>query len=285
MAKISEVEVKSEKKKEEALSLKPIIRTGWLPKGHDGEFQFTGCETWLVPPKNSQTGQRITGLTEEDERRLELKMRLAPGTLNKYNDDFWSGYKIKIPKEGRILFLENPKDELDILVLKANPKVANSAMEVADSPGASHYLTSVEKEAEVSNVKDRSERVAIKKYGQLSTQDMIDTLRVYSLLSGKASAKITKSTPVDLIESTLYNKLKEDSEEFMRIVEDPSFKTKVLIDNLVAKKILLRSGSKYLVYGTSDALGSTLQDTIDYLENPHNQSVLIEMKSKLEASE
>ena len=69
MSKVSAVEVTE--KKDTVLSLKPIVRSGWLPKGHDGEYQFTGCEDWKVPPKDGRTGQRMTGLTTEDEQRLE----------------------------------------------------------------------------------------------------------------------------------------------------------------------------------------------------------------------
>ncbi len=271
-------------KKETVLALKPIVRNGWLPKGHDGEYQFTGCETWKVPPKSASTGQRQTGLTAEDEARLEKALKLSPGSLSKYNEDYWANYKIKIPKEGKMLYMENPKDELDALVLKAHPHIANSAMEVADSPGASHFLTSVNAEAEVNNAKEKAERSAVKRYGQLSSAEMIDVLRVYALSSGKATAKITKSTPVDLIETTLYNKLKEDPDEFLRILEDPNFKTRVLIDKLVSAKVLIRSGSKYIVHG-GDSIGATLQDTIDFIDDPRNQDVKLSLMSKLEASE
>lgn len=276
----SAVEKKVEKV--ESVSLKPIVRTSWLPKGHDGEFKFTGCETWLVPFKNGQTGQRNTGLTEEDERRLEIKLRLTVGTLNRYNEDYWGKYKVMIPKEGKILMLDNPKDELDYLTLKANPLIANSLMEVADSPGATHYLSSVAKEAEVDNIKEKSERSAIKKFGQYSSKEMLDVLKIYTQLEGKAAAKLTTSTPVDLIETTLYNKLKADPEEFLRISNDPSFKTRVLIDDLVSARVLIKTGSKYIVNG-GDTVGATLQDTIDFLENPSNQDVLISLKGKLEA--
>lgn len=280
MSKVVEVK----EKKEVALNLKPIIRAGWLPKGHDGEFQFTGCETWIVPPKSSTTGQRLTGLTEEDERRLEIKLRMSVGALSRYNEDFWSKYCIKVPKEGKIFFMENPKDELDILVLKAHPSIANSAMEIADSPGASHYLTSVEKEAEVNNVRERVEREAIKKFSPLSAAEMIDILKVYAISGHKMPHKITKATPTDLVETSLYNKLKEDPEEFLRIINDPSFKTKVLIDKFLTNKILLKSGSRYLVHG-GDVIGVTLEATIEYLEDPYNQDVLLGLRAKLEAIE
>lgn len=278
-------EVETIEKKETTISLKPIVRNGWLPKGHDGEYKFTHCETWLVPHKNAQTGQRQTGLNEDQERDLEKRLRMPVGTLSKYNEDYWANYKIKVQKEGRIFSLDNPKDELDVLVLRANKFVSNSQQEVLDSPTAMFYLSSVEKEAEVNNASEKNERMAIKKFGQLSATEMTDVLNVYSLLTGRSGKlKITKDTAVDLIETTLYNKVKEDPTEFLRIIEDPQFKTRVLIDRLVSSKVLMRSGAKYVVYG-GDTIGATLQDTIDYLEDPYNQEVLISLKSKLHAIE
>lgn len=273
----------AKEKKETVIALKHVPRKSWLPPGHDGEYRFTNTELWESPATEWNTGQLLTGLTPEDEDRLEKKMKLPAGTLSKYNKSFWAKFRIRIPREGRLFDINNPKDELEVLVLRAIPRIANSAMEIMDTPGATHYLTSVEKEAEVENAKDNMERKAIKRFGQLSRAEQIDTIRVYGLLEGKAVAKITKSTPIDLIESTLYKKLKNDPEEFMRIVDDPSFKTRALIDELVSKRILIRQGSKYMPYGATDAIGATLEDAIIYLEDPKNQDVLIALKAKLEA--
>lgn len=274
-------EVETAEKKTTMVQLKPIVRNGWLPKGHDGEYRFTGCEVSEVPSVNVQTGQRVTGLTEEDEVRLEKALRLSPGTLNKYNNDFWGKYRVRIPKEGRIFYMDNPKDELDILTLKANPRIANSAMEVLDNPGAHSYLTSVEQEAETENARDTVERTAIKRYSQLTTLAKKDVLRVYNILSGKPGVKITDSLSEDFVESSLYKKLKTDPEEFLRVVDESRFKTIALIDKLVAKRILIKSGSKYTLHG-GDVIGTTLDAAVEYLDDARNQDVKITLSGKLE---
>lgn len=281
--------VESKEKKGTIIHLKPITREGgWLPTGHDGHYKFSNTETALVPGMNLKTNIRNTGLNLDpdidDEARIEKRMKLQPGTLNRYNDDFWSKYFIKIPKEGKTLNPElNPRDELDLFVLKVNPHVANSKMEIDDSPSATFYLSEAEKEAEVENVKIKVERDAIKKFGQLSTSEMVGVLKIYSLLGGRKEVKITESTPLDLIESTLYNKIKKDPEEFLRIVNDSSKDIRILIEDLINNKILIRNGSKYTIMG-EDTIGATLEDTVLYLKSPQNQDVLIALKSKLEAT-
>lgn len=278
------VETKTEKQVETIVKLKPIVRSGWLPSGHDGEWKFTNCETWIVPFRSMDTGIRQTGLTDEDEKSLEKALRMNSRTLSKYNEEYWSKYQIRIHKDGLTLDLNNPKSKLDYFVLKANPLVASSLADVAYNPSAMFYLSSEIEEAKTKNSIEKSERTAIKKYGTLSLQDMIDVLRVYSLQEGKGQVRYTKSTPADLIESTLYTKVKESPEEFLRIVDDASFKTKVFIDKLVSKRILIKSGSKYIVHG-GDSIGATLQDAIDFLEDPHNQDVKVALLSKLNAQE
>ena len=279
------VDVKEKKVETETIvRLVPIKRTGWLPSGHDGEYKFTGCETWLVPFRSIDTGQRNTGLDEATERRLEKAMRMPVESLSKYNEDYWGKYQIRIGKEGKVFDTKNPKDELDLCVCRVNPLIAKSKADIAYSPGAQFYISSEQDEAKSKNIEEKEERKAIKKYGTLSLDEMLDVLRVYAHGEGKQNTRYTKSTPLDLVESDLYGRVKENPEEFLRIVEDKSFKTRVLIDKLVTKRILIRSGSKYIVHG-GDSIGSTLQDTIDYLETPQNQDVLISLKQKLEASE
>jgi len=108
---------------------------------------------------------------------------------------------------------------------------------------------------------------------------MIDVLRIYSH-AGKNTSRFNSSTSKDLIESTLYDKIKEDPQSFLDIVNDPNFKTRVLIDKLMVARIILRNGTRYIVNG-GDQLGATLEDTINYLADPANQEVVISLRAKL----
>ncbi len=155
-------------------------------------------------------------------------------------------------------------------------------MDVKDSPGVDFYLTSYDEESKMENDKNKLERDSTKAYGRLSTKDMTDILKVYSQLEGKPTGRPAKDSSVDFIENTLYKKMKSNPEEFLRIVNDESLKTRVTIDDLISNRILIKTGSKYAVYG-GDTIGQTLESTIEFLENPHNQGVLVELLAKLES--
>lgn len=261
-------------------TVKPVIRTGWLPAGHDGEYRFTGTGVGFQPQVDSKTRQLKTGLTEEDERRLEKSLHLSAGTLNKYNKDYWGTVKFFIPKEGKTYFMSNPQDELEYKVLSQWSKVAPSASTVQFNPEADFYISNSLDEAREDNTKAIIEMKAFKKFGTLSTEQMMDVLKVYTQLTGKATGKITKATSVDLINATLYKKVKENPKEFLRITDDATFNTRVFIDDMVSNRVLMKSGSKYIVTG-GDQIGVDIEATIDYLEDPKNQDVVIALKNKL----
>ena len=129
------------------VTLKPIKKHGWLPDDHDGSLRYSKCFERLTVQAMKGTGVLNTGLTEEDEMRLEKKMHMSPGTLSKYNKDYWTMFKIDVPAEGISLDTSNPEEEVKYLVLKAHQRVANSEMERFDTPFAEYVMTSVEQEA------------------------------------------------------------------------------------------------------------------------------------------
>ncbi len=93
------------------VTVKPVKRSGWLPVGHDGEYRFTGTGVGFSGPEmETKTRQLKTGLTETEERDLEKKLNLTPGSLTRHNKDYWASFTFMIPKEGITLYLDNPKD-------------------------------------------------------------------------------------------------------------------------------------------------------------------------------
>jgi len=111
MAKVAKQ--KAEVKKEsvvintrpDKVTLKPIKKNGWLPDDHDGSIRYSKCFERLTVQATRGSGVLKTGLTEEDEKRLEKIMHMSPGTLSKYNKDYWTMFKVDVPKEGLILDL------------------------------------------------------------------------------------------------------------------------------------------------------------------------------------
>ena len=257
----------------EVVTVKQFRKNGWLPEGHDGELRYTHCFTQLVP-KNDKSGYPVTGLTAEDEKYFETKLHLDAGTLSRYNIDYWANFRTDIPKDGLSLELDDPYKGLIYKVLLANPEVANSEAEKADSPFANYVVTSEQQEAKAKSVEINFTRKAWQEFGKMSSKDMGDFLKVY----GKRPAP--NATP-EWLESQIGDIITSSPATFITIKSDPNFKMKSFIDDCIVKKALSKSGSKYLLAG-GDVIGYSLSDTIDYLGLPENQEVYIQLKSRIE---
>ena len=255
------------------VTLKPIKKNGWLPDDHDGAIRYSKCFERLTVQATRGTGVLNTGLSEEDETRLENKMNMSPGTLSRYNKDYWTMFKVDVPKEGAILDLALPEDELKFLVLKAHQRVANSEMERFDSPFAEYIMTSEEQEAKVENKKSKLKRKAYKVFSAMNTTEMKDVLKVMGKRAGDDAS-------VDFVESQLDKIVTDDPQNFLTTVEDPTFKMRAFIDDCIASRVLVKNGTKYQLPG-GDTVGYTLEQTIEYLKNPDNQEVYLDLKGKM----
>ena len=282
MAKVAKQ--KAEVKKESVIinttpdkvTLKPIKKNGWLPDDHDGSIRYSRCFERLTVQSQRGTGILNTGLTEEDERRLENKMNMSSGTLSRYNLDYWTMFRVDVPKDGLMLDLALPEDELKYLVLKAHQRVANSEMERFDSPFAEYIMTSEEQEAKVVNKKSKLKRKAYKVFSAMSTTEMKDVLKVMGKRAGDDSS-------VDFVESQLDKIVTDNPQAFITTVEDPTFKMRAFIDDCISLRVLVKSGTKYQLPG-GDTVGYTLEQTIEYLQNPENQEVYLDLKGKMSIS-
>ena len=200
-------------------------------------------------------------------------MNMSTGTLSRYNKDYWTMFRVDVPKEGQILDLAFPEDELKYLVLKAHQRVANSEMERFDSPFAEYVMTSEEQEAKVVNKKSKLKRKAYKVFSAMSTTEMKDVLKVLGKRAGDDSS-------VDFVESQLDKIVTEDPQNFLNTVEDPTFAMRAFIDDCISSRVLVKNGTKYQLPG-GDVVGYALEQTIEYLQNPSNQEVYLDLKGKM----
>jgi hypothetical protein len=85
----------------------------------------------------------------------------------------------------------------------------------------------------------------------------------------------------EIVENTLSGIIENTPEEFNKIVGLDNFKTRLLIEDLLHKNLLRKVGSKYLY--ADDVIGYTLDEAIQYLNDPKNQEILITLQEKLKA--
>ena len=246
--------VKRERVVRDKVTLKPIKRHGWLPDDHDGSLRYSKCFERLTVQAAKGTGILNTGMTEDDELRLETKMHMSPGTLSKYNRDYWATFKIDVPKEGVVLDLSNAEDEVKYFVLKAHQRVANSEMERFDTQFAEYVMTSDEQEAKVENQKYKLKRKAYKVFSNMSTSEMKDVLKVMGKRAGENAS-------VDFVEAQLDKIVTDNPQEFLDTVDDPTFKMRAFIDDCLSSRVLVNNCTKYQLPG-GYIVGYTLEQTI-----------------------
>jgi len=254
------------------VTLRQFRGNGWLEPGHDGAMRYTHCFEEIVP-QIDKNGMYDTGLDDEQEREFEKVLNMEPGTLSRYNKDYWGKFRFKIRKGDNILDPKVPAHALTIKVLEAHELVANSEAEKIDSPLAEYVITSVEQEAMVESKIIKSKREAYKEFSTMTSKDMKSYLKVI----GK---RASDDASTEFLEAAVGKDLETNPTTFLAVIADPKFKMKVFIEDCLAAKALVRNGSKYSLQG-GDIIGYDIDETIKYLSNDENQEVYISLKSKL----
>lgn len=262
----------------------PVIRAGrsHLPKGHDGEFMFTGCKAGYVVPIDAKRGQLVNPLTEDERIYLEKALSMKEGELSIYRkdkDNFWKSFRVTLDKEPKVLRLSDPMDYITYKVLLVVPEVAPTWEKRFDS--GEYKFAMVEsgyEEREQAKVAD----IKRKAYGYFNEiegnrEKMIDVLTVYGK---KPSSGASKDFLVSAIDSIVSNP--STVGKFIAIMEDKHFEKRLFIENCIEAGALTRVKTKYSLPG-GDTIGNTLDEAIEYLSNKKNSEVYGMLKATVEA--
>ncbi len=238
---------------------------------------WTGLTKWentwdYVGPYSTRAGNAYTGLTQEDEVRLEKALNYEPGTLSP-NSDYWVTFAIQLGKRDLILDTNKPIDELRYLFLKSHKRVADGFSNM--SPDKDYVLINRNAEAEQTNKINKVKREAYRELDKMSIEDMRKCLRLY----GKKSDTMSN----ELVEAKLTEEVESSPEKFMmKWVENPNKEINFVIEEAISKNIIRKSRSQYF-FGT-DLIGNGLDDVIAYLQDKKNQdiklAILNEVKGK-----
>src|SRR6056297_2524720 len=108
------------------IKIEPIIRRrSFLPKGHDGEFLYTGCHKDYGLPFNGKKRSYLNPFKDETEQKqFEKLLNRKEGDLNLYSreDSFWGELSFSLTKDGDTLDLNNPIDSLWYRIFLVNPR-------------------------------------------------------------------------------------------------------------------------------------------------------------------
>lgn len=278
------------------IKVKPIPRPNSLgamsdSEDHDGATMYTGAEKTFTLPRSISTGRLIPILTKEEQEFFAAQLHLKPEELSFFNANtkFWVETQCKITKEGLTLNLNNPIEYIQYKILKANAEIAPSWNQRHDN---GHYkFALVEDGYEVGEINKKADKTrrAWKAFGKIedSCQKMTDVLELH----GK---QVPKDAKLDWLQAEL-TKMIEDTksrsgrlapiDEFLAIVEDPNFETRLFIEKAVKIGALKRVGKHgYKLPGVSDNEANTadnLGEMIDFLNDLRNQPVKFTIKAKI----
>lgn len=235
-----------------------------------GVTKYKGCFDYITPLM-TRSGGRHTGLTKEDEARFEKELGLSEGALSS-NSEYWNTFAVKITNKELTLYTDRPWDEMKYIFLKSHKKVANGVNDL--KPSASYILVNGDMEAMEQNRINKRRRAAIKEFDKMSIEDMRKCLRLYGYKSDAMSN--------DLIESKLFENVEKDPESFfLKWVDNRTKETEYLIHTAIAKNIMRRNKNVYY-YGT-ESIGTSLEDTIQYLDTKANQDLKVSILSEVES--
>lgn len=270
----------------EKVIIKPIMRnrtTVTDPK-HEAYFLFGTSKIKYNLP-STQNGTFKTPFTKEGEQVwLEKKLDLDLNIFKKDNN-FWKTYKVSLGKDPRVLNLQDPKDYLDYIVLKANTNlIAPSGSEAMMKKTYRYALVQetfeIEKKASIVEKKKN----AYKKLSELesSRTSMIKFLKV-------AGLKVDDNSKEEFLTTKLGEMIENSIDSFLKIANDENFDKKLLFEEAIACGAIVKVRQEYYLPGgdklaADNKLQARHETAIEYLWLPENQVILDNIKQRIKAS-
>lgn len=227
-----------------------------------------GCEL-------SKNGYK-TGLTTEQEKYYEQALGLKAGELSKHSK--WWGeifnidYSIRLnnTKETRLI-LDDKINQLKYYSLNASSKVANSEIDKKE-PWVDFYIVDEEAKAKAESEQFDYEWEAMELLLKLSPEEKRASLRLF----GK---KGVDSLTELMLKSELTKELKKDPKAFCEVLKDKALKIRMLIEEMIEYKVIIRSGNYYK--NGDDTIASSTDEVLEYFEDLKNQSVVLALTTRL----
>ena len=243
--------------------VKSLNKPNWA-----GMHRYQKCHDHIVA--KSTKGGYQTGLSKEEASSLESELGLREGDLSPYSE-YWKEYAVTITNKDLVLDMENPRDRLDIAILKMDSRVANSSTDRHKWPKAEYIIHDAEESAKEENSKITEEARAIADFVALTPSEM----RNYLKLLGKGAGSMSDV----VVKNVLFKVAKNEFDKFNRITDMPNYKTKVLLYDLIAMGTVKMKGGHY--FYDEVQLGHGEDSSCAYLDDLHNQELRMLLINKV----
>jgi hypothetical protein len=259
------------------IKVKRAKKNGW---GSNTLKSYTGART-RVGVQIDKYGNQDTGLTKEDETRLEEAMGFDKGHLRRGSVaglepmvNYWTTFTVDMLDTDTItLDTSKPEDEIKYKVLLARKDVAKDMNELKNMPYAAFVLFNDDDEAEKANVRGKAKRLAYTLFESLSPEDMRNLLLIYG--------ESTDTNSNAVVESKLEKYMEDDYNKFLDVARDSNLKDKVFIAKLSRAGIIKKSGQQYVEEGTNEHLAYTTEELVAFLQDKKNNGKVAQYKEAL----
>lgn len=251
-------------------------------------------KTYVVP--RLQSGVFVNVLTNAEKAFLEDIMGLEHDALSIYNrvNNFWDDSnelgisRVKLKKQDNYLDLSVPDDYIRYKILLANKNyICPSLQQLQDNHKATYEYVIISEHDESSVAAE-------------SADSIVDAIELYSKYKNDAAAlrgilelldkrRISGDTKVEFLRAQIVKKIQDNSKQFINIVSDPYFDTKILIKKAVHKGLISDRGG-YLYYKDADNKHiplcnsdqePILNNAVKFLNEPMHQELLFSIQASL----
>jgi hypothetical protein len=274
------------------IEVRPIKRTRpFFKADHDGAFMFSGTyKEYTLPYINDTRSYANPFESPEEQEEFERVLQLTPGALsiNNRNSDFWSTFKVKLSKEGKVLDLNYPMHVLEYRVLKANTKRICPNWEDRNRNSAYEFALIDKDVEEVNDIRDAERNLrAMELFIKMrkSNKKMYDILRVLGKKLPK-EASVNTSQLIKEIDQIIAEKSKVGGvlniDDFIEAAEDPKLSLKVFVLDAIEIGEIEVSKGVYKITSSQTAIGRNLSEAVDYFDSIKGREDKLLIEQRLE---
>lgn len=222
-------------------------------------------------------------LTKEEKDYLEGATGL---NLSVYGD-YWKDHFVPLYKDdtANILNLNEPKDYISYkILLSLRDDICPNWEDRNKNQTYQFAITKEGEELAENKRKYDTKKEAFKLYGKIED----DREKLAGVLKLLTNRPISSDSSLIWLQSKVEENIDTNPSAFVNVVKDKNFYVKMLINEAIEKKIILKKNNKY---STADGLDlcdagelPTLDNVIRYLDNPKNQDVRDVIEAKVNKS-
>lgn len=250
-----------------------------VDKGHviEGGMLVNAVKKYCAPIARNGSIKNV--LTKEEKEYLESKTGL---NLSVYGD-YWTTHYVSLFKEdaSNILNLSNPRDYISYKILcSLTDDIAPNWKSRYDKLSYQFAITEEGEEMQEAKTKYDAKKQAFKLYGKIE-DDKEQLMGVLRLLENKP---ISEETSLLFLQTKIESLIDANPLAFVNVVQDKKLHTKMLINEGISKKVIIKKNNKYYTADGLDLCNAgeipTFDNAVNYLQNPSNSEVrdIIEAK-------